>query len=443
MPNITDYINLRNMPPRSYNMTGRQKREADEKRERNAILEMLTNQGKQISNRTAQLGNTQTAREMARYGNPTYERTEINGQQVVVTKDQNGKIISVDSLYDFTRKNKGTANQPSAAAPVQNLPIFGSSPVLPGRTQTRAPIGKTGIPYTGPSGNQSPVQQFLYEYTKGGGNEQSEKNLAEIAAKAQQSPPDLRPQWARPKQTLNPAQERLAPYLPAGLDPYQATARDWVKAKEALDSGKRSGGRYTGYNPDTGTAFDTETNQIVMMPESQQVQSQRNEEKETALAFVDAKIESKDDLLDTIKKAQEILSKDQNTLIKTTAGLPGIVGFLPQTDGFDLQAKIDTIEANLAFDRLDEMRAASKTGGALGAVSEKELLLLKSSITSLNRLQSAGELANGLEKVYTHYSRFIDALAAARQKQMGAINPAAAEEEWDYDPATGTYTKKK
>lgn len=403
MPNITDYINLRNMPPRSYNMTGRQKREEDEKRERNAILEMLTNQGKQISNRTAQLGNTQTAREMAKYGNPTYERTEINGQQVVVTKDQNGKIISVDSLYDFTRKNKGTANQPSAAAPVQNLPIFQPQP---SQARPTPPVQRS--PVAGP--------------------------------RPQQSQPKPRPQWAQ--KALNPAQKKLAPYLPVGLDPYQATARDWVKASDAFKSGKRSGGRYTGYDPKTGMAFDTETNMVVMMPESEEVQSKRNEEKETALAFVDAKIESKDDLLDTIKKAQEILSKDQNTLITTTAGLTGIVGFLPATDGFDLQTKIDTIEANLAFDRLDEMRAASKTGGALGQVSEKELTLLKSSLTSLNRLQSAGELANGLEKVYTHYSRLMDALAAKRQEQTGAINPAAAPEEFVYNPSTKTLEPK-
>jgi len=428
MPNITDYINLRNMPPRSYNMTGRQKREADETRERNAILEMLTNQGKQISNRSAQisnrtgdLANTQTAREMAKYGNPTYERTEINGQQVVVTKDQNGKIISVDSLYDFTRKNKGTANQPSAAAPVQSLPIFQS----PGRTLPGVPISPQNMPKakTLPGVPISPQ------------NMPQARTLPGIPSTGGGTP-----QWAQ--KALNPAQKRLAEYLPVGLDPYQATDGDWVKASDALKSGKRSGGRYTGYDPKTGMAFDTETNMVVMMPESQQVQSQRNEEKETALAFVDAKIESKDDLLDTIKKAQEILSKDQNTLITTTAGLTGIAGFLPSTEGFDLQTKIDTIEANLAFDRLDEMRAASKTGGALGQVSEKELTLLKSSLTSLNRLQSAGELANGLEKVYTHYSRLMDALAAARQKQIGAINPAAAEEEWDYDPATGKYTKK-
>jgi hypothetical protein len=36
---------------------------------------------------------------MAKYGNPTYERATINGQEVVITKDGNGRPIATEPLY--------------------------------------------------------------------------------------------------------------------------------------------------------------------------------------------------------------------------------------------------------------------------------------------------------------------------------------------------------
>jgi hypothetical protein len=77
------------------------------------------------------------------------------------------------------------------------------------------------------------------------------------------------------------------------------------------------------------------------------------------------------------------------------------------------------------------MRDASKTGGALGAVSEKELALLESSIASLDTSQSAEQLAENLQKVYDHYNGFIEALELERQElqassMMGTVTPAAA-----------------
>jgi hypothetical protein len=42
------------------------------------------------------------------------------------------------------------------------------------------------------------------------------------------------------------------------------------------------------------------------------------------------------------------------------------------------------MKANLAFDKLQAMRNASKTGGALGNVSNEELALLSSTVASLN-----------------------------------------------------------
>jgi hypothetical protein len=69
----------------------------------------------------------------------------------------------------------------------------------------------------------------------------------------------------------------------------------------------------------------------------------------------------------------------------------------------DLRATVSTAQAALAFLRLDQMRKASPTGGALGQVSERELRLLESTIASLDPNQSPGQLKRNLAKVEKHF----------------------------------------
>ena len=47
---------------------------ANEAAQRNKIAELLNNRSKQISNRATDLANTNTALEMAQFGNPTYDK---------------------------------------------------------------------------------------------------------------------------------------------------------------------------------------------------------------------------------------------------------------------------------------------------------------------------------------------------------------------------------
>lgn len=52
--------------------------------------------------------------------------------------------------------------------------------------------------------------------------------------------------------------------------------------------------------------------------------------------------------------------------------------------GYALAGDLKTLDANFAFDALSAMREASKTGGALGNVTERELDLLKASVANLD-----------------------------------------------------------
>ena len=80
----------------------------------------------------------------------------------------------------------------------------------------------------------------------------------------------------------------------------------------------------------------------------------------------------------------------------------GVTARTPGTDAHNLERVIETIKANLGFDKLAEMRAASPTGGALGSVTERELSFLQNTVASLDQSQSDEQLRKNLDIVAAH-----------------------------------------
>lgn len=72
---------------------------------------------------------------------------------------------------------------------------------------------------------------------------------------------------------------------------------------------------------------------------------------------------------------------------------------VPGTPSHDLARILDTIRANIGFDKLQAMRDASPTGGALGQVSEMENRLLQSTSGNLEQKQSAQQLKRNLLRI--------------------------------------------
>lgn len=89
----------------------------------------------------------------------------------------------------------------------------------------------------------------------------------------------------------------------------------------------------------------------------------------------------------------------------TTSGVAGALN-IPGTEGRDLETALTTIKANLGFDRLQQMRDASKTGGALGQVAVKELEALQATVASLDRGQSPDKLRENLKDIKYYYERW-------------------------------------
>ena len=109
-----------------------------------------------------------------------------------------------------------------------------------------------------------------------------------------------------------------------------------------------------------------------------------------------------------------------------STGLVGqVLGNIGGTDAYDLQRAVDTVKANVGFDRLQRMREESKTGGALGQVAIQELQMLQAVIDSLDPAQSPEQLRKALSRVREQYQRAIDAYEKAQQGKSAA-NPATA-----------------
>jgi len=138
-----------------------------------------------------------------------------------------------------------------------------------------------------------------------------------------------------------------------------------------------------------------------------------------------------DNLITNAKKAKEV-SPESFTEAAGDA-ISGILG-IPWTDGVTLGNYVEQIQANLAFDRLQEMRDASATGGALGQVSNIELGLLKAALTGLDVKDK--NFNTQLDTVIEHYSAFAASLrgkvpdSSRYAKHDGSVYQVDSEGNW-------------
>lgn len=113
----------------------------------------------------------------------------------------------------------------------------------------------------------------------------------------------------------------------------------------------------------------------------------------------------------TIQSVDELLGK----VSRWTTGVGSMAASLPETGARNFKAELDTLKANIAFNELTAMREASKTGGALGAVSEKEMQLLQSALGALDQGQSPDNIAAQLGKIKESVQRWQAAAGGGTQ----------------------------
>lgn len=132
-----------------------------------------------------------------------------------------------------------------------------------------------------------------------------------------------------------------------------------------------------------------------------------------------------------VRKINDLIGdpNDPNSKSRINWKTAGVVGTglasLPiQTEARDVHAELQSLAANLAFEQLQKMRAASKTGGALGAVSDTEIGLLKNAEASIRQDQSPANLTRQLGLIRDSATRFNQ--EAAKYGGGTGIAPAAS-----------------
>jgi hypothetical protein len=110
----------------------------------------------------------------------------------------------------------------------------------------------------------------------------------------------------------------------------------------------------------------------------------------------------------------------------TSAGFGAMTSGIPTSPARNLRAKLETVQALIGFDKLNEMRQTSPTGGALGNVTERELQFLQSVRGSLDTGQSPEQLKQTLSEIKDSLSRLQEVREIAFRMENGMLEPGQA-----------------
>lgn len=102
-------------------------------------------------------------------------------------------------------------------------------------------------------------------------------------------------------------------------------------------------------------------------------------------------------------------------------GIMGAIPNIPGSPASDAQAKLETLKAKVGFAALQAMRDASKTGGALGSVSDFENRNLQNSLVSLQNAQSYEQIKSSLGSIIEQVNGMKDRMRAAYDQDYARI----------------------
>jgi hypothetical protein len=203
---------------------------------------------------------------------------------------------------------------------------------------------------------------------------------------------------------------------------------EWTKYQELLGLGVPAAEARSIAYKTQGTDFKRD------LEESKKVERQEKQQQQTQNTI---------GVIDNVMNSIGTAKKQIGTFTAGAIGSP--LSLLPGTPAKDLAANLETIKANLGFDRLQQMRDASPTGGALGQVAIQELVALQSTVASLDIQQSPAQLRKNLAKIEGHYKKWRETVKKAAEKGSETfgekINQPTTTQQPSgvrrYNPATG------
>lgn len=151
-------------------------------------------------------------------------------------------------------------------------------------------------------------------------------------------------------------------------------------------------------------------------------------------------------VLDEIQIARDLI-EGQSAASPATGITGGLMSRIDSTRAGALKNRLTTIKANIGFDKLQSMRDASPTGGALGQVSEFENRLLQAVFGSLEQSQRGEDILYNLQRLEDIYNRVVhtgisddEARQLYREITMAnagidSVNPSAGSSQTTTEPS--------
>ena len=197
------------------------------------------------------------------------------------------------------------------------------------------------------------------------------------------------------------AQAAMAQEAQAAREAREAQAAEALAARQSTEEGRRAD-RLAAEQRSTDLRREMEAGR----------RADRTAAKTDTQAFREAQVTAKED--QAFRESRSSLDNATNNLdrlkaeadkIKNHPGLSrvtGLVGALPDMPGSDAanaRALLTTLKSQVGFSVLQAMRDASKTGGALGQVSNIENILLQNNLAALETSQDATQMKASLDQI--------------------------------------------
>jgi hypothetical protein len=130
----------------------------------------------------------------------------------------------------------------------------------------------------------------------------------------------------------------------------------------------------------------------------------------------------KGNLKDALKFYEKAEGKDSD-VTDAVFGISGkAASVIPGTNRKSMESVLETIKANIGFDRLQQMREASPTGGALGQVAVQELVALQATLGNLSLDQEPEQFFKTVKEIEKHYDNMLQVIEGKMPTEANPLN---------------------
>lgn len=153
-------------------------------------------------------------------------------------------------------------------------------------------------------------------------------------------------------------------------------------------------------------------------------EAEKNAERPTKAIEAKAALDSTFSSMDRLRDAAAGILNDPN--LGRVTGVAGMFPSMPGGGAADVENNLGNLKSQIGFTVLQAMRDASKTGGALGAISDKENELLQNNLAPLGKSQSTEQMRKSLQSIIEYVDGAKSRLSGAYEQQYGGAQPAPA-----------------